>query len=127
MPRQKKMVVKRKDPEKPTTEDLQQKLQELQGQKEPLNKDKGELEAQIRQIDDQINEVRTQMKIMRAELVISHIDSLLALTPNHDRTSCSDDNLMNTDRGCARCVLLEAKQMGYLDHEIEVTVEVSRR
>lgn len=30
------------------------------------------------------------------------------LVPDHDRTSCSDDNLANSDGRCTRCMLLDA-------------------
>jgi len=55
--------------------------------------------------------------------VSDNINGLLACVPQHDRTSCSDENPNNTER-CVRCDLLNIKNSGYnSDVCIDITTE----
>lgn len=61
-----------------------------------------------------------------AVLYLKHIDALLELTPEHARTSCSDGHLINADRGCLRCHLVESKRDNYWDHKYILHMHVTR-
>lgn len=63
-----------------------------------------------------INEHRERQR----GLTEKFIDTLLLLVPEHDRTSCSDENPCNPGGGghparCIRCALLRVKREGYSD------------
>lgn len=72
--------------------------------------------------DQQIRDELAKREAQRAEearkktiqlqdLSVKNIDTLLELTPDHGRTSCSDENPCNSDRGrCDRCALMKIKK-----------------
>lgn len=78
---------------------------------------------EIRQ--EEIRNLRTQIEAARSEtfLALLKIDGAIdALAPEHGRTSCSDTNTINENRGCARCALLIAKDRDYIDFTWEFQV-----
>ena len=74
------------------------------------------------------------LRKINAEFVLQHVDVLLAAVPNHECTSCSDDNPTNyyEDHGrprCKRCALLRIKKDEFnsgltLDIELRYTEEL---
>lgn len=68
---------------------------------------------------------RSEENVKNAEqhdLVLKHVDILLALTPDHQRKSCSDENPCNHSSNierdypnCHRCHLIRLKQAQYND------------
>jgi hypothetical protein len=65
-------------------------------------------------------------KEKRDAAVVANIDALLALVPEHGRTSCSDQNVTN-ERRCNRCTLLYIKSSGWVDSDLDVEVSFTRR
>jgi len=55
-----------------------------------------------------------QALIKRQELIVKNVDVLLLLAPEHDRTSCSDENNYNV-LDCVRCWLVDVKESGIFD------------
>jgi hypothetical protein len=49
---------------------------------------------------------------------------LLALVPEHDRTSCADDNLANKFGDCKRCMLLNIKDEDFWPDNIDICLDV---
>jgi hypothetical protein len=86
---------------------------------------KAELARRQRARDEAENE-RTR----RAHaLVVEHVDALLALTPEHSYSTCSDENLAyvfpdNGYQKCNRCGLLEIKRCGCNLHDLVLTLEL---
>lgn len=78
---------------------------------------------EIRQ--EEIKDLRTQIAAARNETLLNILrveGAIDALAPDHGRTSCSDTNRINKDRGCARCALLNASLEGYIDFTWEFQV-----
>lgn len=78
---------------------------------------------EIRQ--EEIKDLRAQIAAARNETLLTILrveGSIDALAPDHGRTSCSDTNRINEDRGCARCALLNALERGYIDFTWEFQV-----
>lgn len=105
-------------------EELKSKLEELKKQKAPLEKKRENLWHQITPIETEIADIKESMKVIHSQFVVKHIDALLELVPDHDCTSCNDNNRRNVYENCTRCTLLEAKDMGYLDPEIELEIKI---
>ncbi len=68
------------------------------------------------------------------EFVLQNVDTLLALTPKHERTSCADDHPNNYACGshgeprCNRCALLNIKENKYnTDMIVQVSLRVAER
>ena len=54
----------------------------------------------------------------------ANVETLLTLTPNHEFDSCSDADPCNWGRcRCDRCALLHAKQEGFQDTIVRISVE----
>lgn len=92
-----------------------------------------ELERQIEQVQLEIETRLLSERQRLQELVVTHVDILLAMTPNHDRTSCSDSDPCNgfdpCNGGrnvghirCTRCGLLNIKERGVSDVAASVTL-----
>jgi hypothetical protein len=85
-----------------------------------------ELAAELARRKEARKTARTNALKERADVITEHLDALLLLAPEHSRSSCSDKNLANIDRGCVRCVLLDANQRGYWDWVYELELSFSR-
>ena len=69
-------------------------------------------------------------KNAQADTIIQNIDALLLLVPNHERTSCTDENNFNWDKGrCTRCALIQAEADGFWrnDLDLEITVQYDEK
>lgn len=76
-----------------------------------------DLEGELQARKERLKAEQAERDRRRCQIVVENIDVFLALSPNHDRTSCSDADPCNASRvRCTRCVLLAAKREGYLDH-----------
>lgn len=74
---------------------------------------------------EEIKGLRAQIEQARNEVLLAFFSTegaIDALAPEHGRTSCSDTNTINENRGCARCALLIAKDRGYIDFTWEFQV-----
>lgn len=49
-------------------------------------------------------------KRIAADSVGMHVDILLLMVPEHKMSNCADDRIVNENRGCPRCVLLNVKE-----------------
>lgn len=86
----------------------QRKMSKQEQLKKELIKLKA-LEANIKKLQEEANEEFSQ-KIM------THIDTLIELTPDHEYDICSDDDRARV-HACTRCTLLEAKENEKWDSE----------
>lgn len=100
------------------------------------HKSKADRAARLRRereaADKLMREAEAEEKVAAASLAGARNGALLsvltqdvadALAPEHSRTSCADDNVMNGERGCARCVLLTGLRDGWIDASWTFTVE----
>ena len=82
------------------------------------------LEAELtrrREEEKRILREKRDLEIKRCE---ENISALLALVPEHNRTSCSDERPINSNRArCTRCALLEAK--GGWDENLHLSIVVA--
>jgi hypothetical protein len=62
---------------------------------------------------------------VKNELILKHLDVLLEFV-EHSRTSCSDETPINDER-CQRCLLINAKHMGYISPETDVNFYITNR
>lgn len=90
-----------------------------------------QLRAEVRRREDEAKRQRNENLQLRQALIVTHIDTLLQLVPEHDRTSCSDSNPSNAASGrnprCNRCQLLQIKQDMYNDsYIVKLSVEFQR-
>jgi hypothetical protein len=66
--------------------------------------------------------------MLRADFLLANVDALIAVTPDHSRTSCDDGSLGNSytnDMGyprCVRCFLLDAKRTNYWDAQVAMRI-----
>jgi hypothetical protein len=60
----------------------------------------------------------------RRQVGLRHIDALIELTPEHDRSSCSDEHPTNEGR-CSRCTFMHIKSRQYWDSDFELNVSIS--
>lgn len=88
-----------------------------------------ELEVLQREMDEEKqhrNEVKELERKKRRkdqnDIIVKNVDVFLSLVPSHNRTTCSDDNPRNHHVGCNRCILLQAKQSGYIDDVYKITI-----
>lgn len=72
-------------------------------------------------------EKKHELELLQAEnkRIVENIDTYLAICPEHSRTSCSDANPCNDYDFCARCVLIRAKENGYISDRFRIIVDVS--
>lgn len=75
------------------------------------------IEAELKRREDVKREERRKAREGLNQIVIDNVDSYLLLCPNHQMSSCSDKRPDNARRGCARCILLEAKSDGYINDD----------
>jgi hypothetical protein len=91
---------------------------------------KAELLAELAAIEAAEKAEEIKRREATFALLWSNIDALIALTPDHDRTSCSDSDTCNgygdSDRmpRCKRCFLLNQKSEGSWEAK-DFTVELS--
>ncbi len=81
-----------------------------------------------REVERKEQERREMSK--RQKIAFGIIQSLLSLCPKHNCTTCSDDNLRNSDIypvACSRCDLLSALRQGCFDDDLDVQVVLTRR
>jgi hypothetical protein len=81
--------------------------------------------AELAMITEEVETRRSEEQKRLGRLVAEHIDVFLALRPNHDRSSCSDDDTCNSrERAgrvrCVRCQLLQARADGALAPEMSL-------
>lgn len=75
-----------------------------------------ELEAELTRREEARKALKAAALLTRQRWLLANIDTLLsnAFVPQHDRTSCSDTNIVNSRR-CRRCALIRCKNLGYID------------
>lgn len=89
-----------------------------------INQDKPLGQATIEELQTLLQQRETEQRqrenaelTRRHDFVVTNVDLLLTVFPEHGRTSCSDENSINsTDCGsprCNRCQLLKIKKDGY--------------
>jgi hypothetical protein len=77
---------------------------------EDLLKQKSALEHKLAELQRRIDTAAEVAIAQREALYLEHIDALMAMIPDHSRTSCSDVNPCNADRHCYRCNLLHLEE-----------------
>ena len=109
------------------------KTTELQSDKAALQKIEAELaekrkaveaeKAKLAPLEEEARKLRSAIERQRAEVVADHVDALLAIVPEHDFTSCSDQETLNEGR-CTRCSLLYIKHNRWdaMNFKVDVTV-----
>jgi hypothetical protein len=80
-----------------------------------------ELSFEIERREKCKKERREKAKLEEWERILDTKDIWLSLVPKHSRTSCSDKEAINYERGCARCALLNWEVMN--GYTLEVTPE----
>ena len=87
-----------------------------------------ELQAELQRRRDEQEAESDRLAKLRAEFLYGKIDLLLELVPEHTpgeyRSQCDDKNPRNPGV-CQRCALLEIKDQGYWDPEMELTLSLS--
>ena len=81
------------------------------------------LQAEVERRDDLKKKQEQIRREKNAELWKSKVDVLLDLVPGHSRTSCSDDNTANDDRGCTRCYLIYAQRYDW-DYDKKLVIRI---
>ena len=94
---------------------------------EPTRLTKAELVAELARLEAEEAEEAATARRLRWANLLANKAALLAVFPEHDRTSCSDDNVANgfysrSDNGprCTRCALLEAEEWNGEDFEFSL-------
>jgi hypothetical protein len=75
-----------------------------------LNVSTAMLEDELARRKEEADEQKRVAAQQRFEALQKALPLLLVLRPDHYRTSCSDENHCNSDRGCVRCGLLELQR-----------------
>lgn len=75
-------------------------------------------QGEIKSLQAQIEQARNEVLLA----ILGSAGAIDALAPEHGRTSCADDKVVNEERGCARCALLSAHERGYIDFTWEFQV-----
>lgn len=83
-----------------------------------------ELKKEISRREEEKRAVKVALLRRHHEIVLNNIHVVLALVPEHDRTSCSDDDRGNEKR-CVRCALLAIQSQGWVPDRLRVSVAVS--
>jgi hypothetical protein len=98
----------------------------------PMNKEDREirkkaLQAELEALKSEEKKEEDERREKHAAFCLENIDSLLAIVPQHSRTSCNDQNCCNHDRcRCSRCFLLDAKECNYWDQDYEIELTIRR-
>lgn len=91
--------------------------------REEIREARKELDAKIanqtkelQETEQEAAKLKNQLQFERNEVLVNALTPALvdALAPDHDQTSCSDNDPRNEDR-CARCALLNALVRRYID------------
>ena len=90
-----------------------------------LRSEVSELRKEAIAKEERIKELLVAQRFERAQNLLSHIDALLDLIPDHERTSCSDENPKNYGR-CARCTLLSFKESGHWDEDYDLRLSLEK-
>ena len=82
-----------------------------------------ELEEELARRSEVARLAKEAERAERAKFLDSQIDSIIALIPEHSRTSCSDEDVNNVGR-CNRCTALWAKLCGWdPSYDIRITID----
>jgi hypothetical protein len=84
-----------------------------------------ELEAEIKERREFEARAREKARRERAEILLTKVDALLEIVPEHSRTSCSDEQYHNMDR-CTRCFLLDVKVCGFWDSSSDLILYIQK-
>lgn len=103
-------------PPEPTTRDKLNALREARSEVE------SEYDQKIKDLDDQMAPLEQEIQREMAARLIAALPTLLTLVPEHSRTSCSDEDAGNYDRGCTRCQLLNIEEWNASDYEVDISV-----
>lgn len=69
-----------------------------------------------------------QRKLILDQIVVTNLDLLLKFIPNHERTSCSDEQPRNAGRArCSRCVLLALKRAPEMAEDYRFEFSIMRK
>lgn len=85
-----------------------------------------ELEAELKRRREEQQRILDEKFKRKAARNLEHIDVLLELTPDHSMSSCNDHRLINAERGCFRCHLVESKRDNYWDHRSLLVMRIAR-
>lgn len=86
---------------------------------------KKQLEQELARREAAEERLAEERKRARAEFLFSKLEPLLEIASEHSRTSCNDSKIVNVERGCLRCFLLDAKSCGWWDSEYELVMYIT--
>jgi hypothetical protein len=107
------------------SEDLRQQKKVLENRATELRTQKDTLGREVLKLEASIQGVEAKLAQQRGEFLMSQIDNLLALVPDHDSTNCSDSKIHRHD--CLRCTLLTAKHERWWDTDYDVQIQLIDR
>lgn len=79
---------------------------------------------ELQEIEEEEKKLENERRQQLGDFYLSNIDALLALVPEHNKTSCRS-NFNNADNcRCKRCFLEQAKNYWSWDSDYEVEIEI---
>lgn len=85
-----------------------------------------ELKSELARRAEERRQAALKERADHVSKVVQNIKGLLPLL-HHSRTSCTDRDPSNADRGCARCFALEVERSGWMDQEYTLEVHFDHR
>ena len=89
-------------------------MEEIRQKRDKLNKEMEDLQKQEDQLKNEERKIEIKRRNRLVQAMKDHKDFVLMLFPEHERTSCSDDNVVNgfymddtIGCRCTRCGILE--------------------
>lgn len=73
-----------------------------------------ELQAELERRRQVLREEAQREQRAHERMLVTYIDALLGLVPDHSRTSCSDEDANNYHGRCTRCTLMFIYENGYV-------------
>lgn len=84
-----------------------------------------EIDEQIKAAKEKEKEAAEEARIARNDAIFEALPVLLALVPEHDRSSCSEERPNNAHRHCTRCRLLDLQASRYISDDVEISIRVT--
>lgn len=76
-----------------------------------------DLKAELQRREESALKAKQEALEKQRQLIVENVDTLLNLIPEHDRTSCNDEDRANARSfRCKRCVLLQIQKDGFMDN-----------
>ena len=107
----------------PVASDPKAMLQKIEAELAAKRKVVAAEQAKLTPLETEAKKLRDAIHRSHANVIADNIDTLLLVVPEHERTSCSDEDPSNEGR-CTRCNLLYIKENRWdaANFKFEVTV-----